>query len=688
MQSKEETHERSYATQLRHKTLLLNIGAVACLLLTLYVISSNILLQGFAKLEDQDIRQDAERATKATNALLATLDSKAGDWANWDDSYAFVVDQNPAFLSDNAGDKTFAELHINLLAFARMTGRIIFAREYDLQYDVTLPLSPVFQQSLPSNHPFLSPSDISGGKTGILMLPRGPLLVAAKPVLTSQGKGPVRGVLMMGRYFDESVIKQLADQTSESLSIESFDDPELPADFSPARAAIAQRGGVFVQSLSDETIAGYTVMKDIYDRPALLLRVEMPRVIHAQGQVTARYLFISLLIIGIIFGVAAQLLASKWINALAARQNEVRSLALINEITHSAASSLDFRGTMQMLADELGKLISADGCYITQWDPAKQRTIPSAAYGKLRDSYPQRESSEGERTMTESVLQAGHPLIAEDVFNSPYLSPEIAKKYPTRSLLGLPLIVEDQELGAALIGFNHSHHFTPEEVARAEQASGPVALAIAKARLFEDLKQSHAALEEAYDSTLEGWARALELRDRETEGHSRRVTEMTIRLACVLGVAEKEITPIRRGALLHDIGKVGVPDHILLKPGPLTPEEWVIMRQHPIYAVNLLAPIDYLQPALDIPYCHHEKWNGTGYPRGLEGEAIPLAARMFAIVDVWDALSSDRPYRAALGPYQVVEFIASQREKHFDPAIVEAFIPLLDLRVPEPPEPI
>ena len=663
---------------MRNKTLLLNAAAVILLILTLYVISSNILLAGFANLEDQDIRRNVQRALNATTNLISTLNSKAGDWSNWDDAYQFVESKNPTFIQINAGDKTFSELQINILLFARSSGEIIYAREFDLQNGVALFVPPVFERPLPPDHPFLQPTGATNGQTGILMLPRGPLIFAARPVLTTEGTGPIHGVLMMGRYFDDDVITRLAEQTNLTVAVERFDDPELSADFSVARAAIAESGNIFVQPLSEQSIAGYIGLRDIYDQPAVLLRVEVPRVIYAQGQTTMHYLLLSLVIVGLVFGVATQLLAQNWANALLARQAEEQSSVLIGQMTASAATPLDLRSTVQMLADELGKLISADGCYITLWDPVSRRTIPYAAYGELRESYPRRQSSAGEATMTESVLNAGHTLIAEDVFNTPYMSPRIAANYPARSLLGVPLIVGEKKLGAVLIGFNRSHHFPPDEVARAERATRLVALSISKARLFEDLKQSHVALASAYESTLEGWARALELRDRETEGHSRRVTEMTLRLARAIGMPESELVHIRRGALLHDIGKMGIPDNILLKPGPLSPEEWHIMRQHPIYAFDLLSPIEYLQPALEIPYCHHEKWDGTGYPRGLKGEQIPLAARIFAIVDVWDALSSDRPYRAALSASQVIEYLRAQAGKHFDPQIVEASLRLLD----------
>jgi PAS domain S-box-containing protein len=204
--------------------------------------------------------------------------------------------------------------------------------------------------------------------------------------------------------------------------------------------------------------------------------------------------------------------------------------------------------------------------------------------------------------------------------------------------------------------------------------AGQAAIAIDNNSLFDGLQRSNADLTLAYEATLEGWSRALDLRDKETEGHSQRVTEMAVRLAIALGVPEAALVHIRRGALLHDIGKLGVPDQILLKPGKLTDEEWVIMRAHPQQAYELLAPITFLNPALDIPYCHHEKWDGTGYPRHLKGEAIPLSARIFAVADVWDALGSDRPYRKAWPRLRIAAYVREQSGLQFDPKVVAAFL--------------
>jgi PAS domain S-box-containing protein len=196
--------------------------------------------------------------------------------------------------------------------------------------------------------------------------------------------------------------------------------------------------------------------------------------------------------------------------------------------------------------------------------------------------------------------------------------------------------------------------------------------------LLEELQRRNLELALAYDVTLEGWSKALDLRDKETEGHTQRVTNMTMQLARAMRQPDNELAYIRQGALLHDVGKLGIPDSILLKTGNLTDEEWVIMQKHPVHAYEWLSPIEYLRPALDIPYCHHEKWDGSGYPRGLSGEAIPLSARIFAVVDVYDALTSDRPYRAAWTRSDVRKYLHDQSGKLFDPEVVHVFLDIME----------
>jgi putative nucleotidyltransferase with HDIG domain len=246
-----------------------------------------------------------------------------------------------------------------------------------------------------------------------------------------------------------------------------------------------------------------------------------------------------------------------------------------------------------------------------------------------------------------------------------------------QSGLYAPMLGRDQVVGVIQVQSSIVNHFTLEDAEVISLVANTAAVAVENARLLEDLQHSNLELLQAYDATLEGWSRALDLRDRETEGHTKRVAQAAVELAQTLGLCGEDLANFQRGALLHDIGKMGIPDGILLKAGSLTPEEMEIMRRHPQYAYELLQPTEYLRQALDIPYCHHEKWDGSGYPRRLKGEEIPLAARIFAVIDVWDALTSDRPYRLAWSQGDALAYIRSQSGQHFEPAIVEEFFKMM-----------
>ncbi len=239
---------------------------------------------------------------------------------------------------------------------------------------------------------------------------------------------------------------------------------------------------------------------------------------------------------------------------------------------------------------------------------------------------------------------------------------------------GLPLIAKGQVNGVLEVFHRATLSPDAEWIDFLHALAGQAAIAIENSMLFESFQRSNLELTLAYDATIEGWSRALDLRDKETEGHTQRVTEMTVKLARSFDLSEPELMQVRWGALLHDIGKMGVPDGILLKPEPLTKEEWLKMEKHPGFAYEMLSPIRYLRQALDIPYCHHEKWDGSGYPRGLKGDHIPLVARIFAVVDVWDALMSDRPYRKAWTEEKAREHIQNESGRHFDPQVVDVFL--------------
>ncbi|HEX7587734.1 MAG TPA: GAF domain-containing protein, partial [Anaerolineae bacterium] len=246
------------------------------------------------------------------------------------------------------------------------------------------------------------------------------------------------------------------------------------------------------------------------------------------------------------------------------------------------------------------------------------------------------------------------------------------------SYYGVPLVAKGQVKGVLEIFQRSPFSANPEWLEFMEMLGGQAAIAVDNAALYDDLHQSNAELTLAYDKTIEGWSRALDLRDKETEGHAQRVTEMALRLARALGMSAEDMIHVQRGALLHDIGKMGVPDAVLLKPGALSDEEWVIMRKHPTYAYEMLSPIAFLQLALDIPYCHHEKWDGSGYPRALQADGIPLAGRIFSVVDVYYALQAPRPYRPAFSKFAALDYVRANSGIQFDPQVVGSFLRLMN----------
>ena len=274
-----------------------------------------------------------------------------------------------------------------------------------------------------------------------------------------------------------------------------------------------------------------------------------------------------------------------------------------------------------------------------------------------------------------AVFKNGETHISREITSSLLTNQAFVKRIPEDwSGICVPIRTAEEVTGIILASTPLPREFTVEQTKLLTALAEMAGTALHRLSLFDKIQKDALELALAYETTLEGWANALELRDQETEGHTRRVVKMTLELAKQVGISHDDLDDIRRGVLLHDIGKMGIPDSILLKPGPLDESEWEIMRRHTEYARLLIMPIEYLHPALPIPTCHHEKWDGTGYPNGLKGEEIPLEARIFAIVDVWDALTSDRPYRPAWSDEEALDYIRLQSGKHFDPKIAEIFL--------------
>ncbi|MBI3150688.1 MAG: GAF domain-containing protein [Chloroflexi bacterium] len=365
----------------------------------------------------------------------------------------------------------------------------------------------------------------------------------------------------------------------------------------------------------------------------------------------------------------------------------MRNAELFSEMTHQldhiqalhdidmAITSNEEIGTVSgKVLDQAISQLEADAATLLVWNPVLN-TLNSTARRGFRTSQSTAPFARLDDYITEGLL-GRHDILAIPDLMHKNKAVNVPLNEDFQAYFSAPLFAKGEFLGLLEIYHRHPHYPNASWVTFLENLAGQAAIAIHNSNLIQHLQNKNLELSVAYDTTLEGWAKALELRDMETEGHSRRVTDLSTRLAKRLGVPETEIVHLRRGAWLHDIGKIGIPDNILRKPGPLDETEWKIMRRHPELARQFLSSIPYLQQAISVPYSHHEKWDGSGYPLGLKGEEIPLQVRIFSIIDVWDALSSDRPYRKAWTKEKALQYIEEQSGHSFDPNVVLVFLNL------------
>ncbi len=359
-------------------------------------------------------------------------------------------------------------------------------------------------------------------------------------------------------------------------------------------------------------------------------------------------------------------------------QQRLRQLQTLQVVAQALTSSLDAHLTLNILVEQARAQFHVDAAAVLLLDQHSPNLSFIAGSGFRETTYKHRRVLVGEPLAGE-VAKLQRPVVVTDLRQAtlPLPCESFVRREGFRSYVGVPLIAQGRLKGVMELFHRSPFVLDANGMEFLEALAQYAAIALDNAQMFSQLQQYTYELSVAYEATIEGWARALELRDRETEGHTQRVAELTVALARALGVSEQEIPHFRRGALLHDIGKLGVPDEILHKNGALSDEEWAIMRQHPMMAYEMLQDIEYLQPALAIPLFHHERWNGSGYPYGLKGVAIPWPARIFAVVDVYDALTSERSYRKPWPREKALAYLRENSGVLFDPKVVEAFLHLM-----------
>ncbi len=365
-------------------------------------------------------------------------------------------------------------------------------------------------------------------------------------------------------------------------------------------------------------------------------------------------------------------------------QRRLHRLSALHAIDQAITGTFDLNVTLNVILDQVVTQLEVDAADIFLYKPKTH----NLEFGEGRGFNHTDSSHQQVRERVGLLWQVARERALVNIPNLPHRT----QTFVRRSLIeeegfvtyfGIPLIAKGEIKGVLEVFHRKSLEIDKEWISFFKTLANQAAIAIDNAALFEDLRKSNMKLDLAYHSTLEGWVHALDLRDEESQGHTKRVTQHTLRLAKAMGINGEDLVHIRRGALLHDIGKLAISDDILHKKGSLTEEEWEQIKKHPLYAQEMLSEIEFLHPALDIPYCHHEKWDGSGYPRGLKGERIPLAARIFAVIDVWDSLTNDRPYRNAWSEKEAIQYILEHIGTHFDPNVVETWMEVFDIEPPE-----
>lgn len=795
--------------KLWQKTLSVIGGALITLIAVLYVASQVILGASFDSLERKDTRQDVQRALDAASSDLAALDSKNGDWANWDDAYSFVKGDNPEFARVNPTDTSFLQIRINLMVFLQPSGQIVYEKAFDLENQIQVPVPPELHTYLadpPSLEVLLQNQDPGKTLSGILRLPEGPLLIAAHPILTGDGKGPIAGTLIFGRYLDANEIKALATTTNLSLAAYPIDAPNLPGDFQNARSAISEGTPIPTQPLSETTVAGYALLKDVFDKPAVMLRVDESRDVYQQGQDTIRYFMLWVIGIGLTFGVVVHLIANRlWRTRQEQQESEQRYRTVVEQAAEGIflldartkrvlEANAAFRNMLGYGLEEMPDLAVYD---IVADDPENilQDLRLVATRGKLhigerryrrKDgtlidtdssasivSYGSREvitfvvrditeqkQAEAERwrlfdqertrraelaalynlsrtladtTDSQTVLNlvtrqaaetihatfAGVALLEKDTFvlravfpvrpledmpgigyreldptqsffqtiidqNEPIVlhraDPNIRQSAFKTLFLGdaqsiciVPLRANQRCMGLMILGEarrEERERFTPEKIRLAHSIGDQTATALQRAELFDELQRT-------YLQTVVALARAVDAKDTYTANHAESVSKMALAIGKRLGLSPRELENLRYGAILHDIGKIGVADAVLQKPGRLNTDEWTQMRQHPVIGAQILAPVPRLAGAAQVVRHHHERYDGNGYPDRLAGEAIPLGARILTVVDSYSAITDERVYKAARTQEEAVLELERNAGTQFDARVVAVFLEML-----------
>ncbi|MCR4403452.1 MAG: diguanylate cyclase [Firmicutes bacterium] len=711
--------------RLRNKVLSILGPTILCLIVVLYVTSRIILLGGFARLEEREVRRNVGHALSTLSDRLSSLGNLVEDWALWDDTCRFIEDKNLAYIESNLGDLTFSNLGLSVMLYMDASGETVFGKGFDLSRNEAIPVPEGLREQVDrlATHGragkgvATSPSE---SVSGILLLPEGPMLVAASPILTSEGKGPVRGTLIMGRYLDSAVVRQLTESVHLPVSIERLGSPEAGPDLKRELASGLDPDSVHVRVLGTDLVEGSQVLEDLTGNPCLLLKVQVPRDIYNRGRASVLYFLAWLMAAGGVFGIVTIASLEKMVlSRLSVLSKGVNAIGATGDL--SARVPATGHDEISDLSQEINRMLGALQTYQDQLRASEERyrhlSVTDSLTG-LRN----RTHFEEEMRRLEGQSHAPIGIILCDVDGLKLVNDTFGHDAGDQLLLAASRVFREALPGegtVARIGGDEFAMLLPDtdrtatesvcrrlrdaiELYNAAHAELPLSASMGfAARNDDDASKSMASLFKEADDMMyreklhrsrttrsvivQTLMKAIEARDFVTEGRLDRLENLVARVAKAIGLSEDNVADLRMLAKFHNIGKVGVPDRILAKPGSLTPEETEEMRLHCKIGLRIAQSVSDLVPISDWILKHHEWWNGQGYPLGLRGEEIPLECRILSIVDAYDAMTSDRPYRRALTHEQAVRELERCAGTQFDPSLVDRIVQILEADGSNPP---
>ena len=661
-------------------------------------ISNLVIQKRFLEIENQTVSTNMNRAINTFFNDITELSHFNKDWSAWDDTYEFIDNGNKNYIDSNLVDSTFTNLNLNLMMFVNLSGNIIYEKAVDTKSEEETLISEDMHKSIFYNDILVNNIESGISISGIVLLPENPMLIASEPILTSNNEGPMRGTLIFGRYFDESVISSLAKKTELSIDVFRLDRPDEFSEVSDVLSKINDENPFYITTLDSKNIAGYTALEDIFGRPAILLRINMTRDIYQQSIATLVTFTSMIFIICIFLGALTLILLNKmFLKRLLGLGNDVRHIGKEKDIS----KRIDTNGNdeISVLANDINSML--DDLEKTQ-GKVKYMSFHDSLTGLYNRAYFEEElrrldtkghlplsivigDINGVKLINEALgYEKGDELIIKisKILKNCFRAEDIIARWGCGEfIIVLPNTAEKDTL-KIIERIKKSYKKDSSKTMPLSISMGvftkinPFQNIEDIIKKAEDMMYRNKLIERqsARSSIISSLEKALAERDYETKEHVKRMKIYAKQMGKKLKLSTGQLDELKLLAALHDLGKIAIADSIILKPGKLNDEEWKLIKKHPEIGYNISQSSLQLAPISNAILSHHENWDGSGYPHGLRKSGIPLISRIISIVDAYDAMTSDRPYRKAMSKADAIKELKRCSGTQFDPDLVKFFI--------------